>query len=108
MPLKEDVCVRYFLAMQYPEPDNRLFFIEHFIRDFNQLREVKSNVIPHWIGVKPSNENKEDSLRVIKMLVDDMPRGEYKLYLLRMPGYVEDPFNHLHLGELNVTTFKVE
>jgi hypothetical protein len=102
--LPEGDCVRYFLAMQYPEPDNRLFFIEHFIRGFNQLREVKSNIIPHWIGVKSGAE----SLKVIKMSVEDMPLGEYKLYLLRMPGYVEDPFNHLNLGELNVTTFKVE
>ncbi|RKZ50282.1 MAG: hypothetical protein DRR16_22315 [Candidatus Parabeggiatoa sp. nov. 3] len=102
-PLPEDECVLYYLAIQYPEPDNRLFII----RDFNQLVEVKSNVMPHWIGVGYPNPAK-DAQVVIDKPVNEMPRGEYKLYLLRMPGYVEEPLKHLDLGELKVTTFNVE
>jgi len=100
-PLAEDDCVLYYFGIQYPEPDNRLFIIE----GFNQLVEVKSNVMPHWNGIGYSIQGGQV---VIDKSVEDIPLGEYKLYLLRMPGYVEDPFNHLHLGELNVTTFNVE
>jgi hypothetical protein len=100
-PLPNDVCVLYYLGIQYP--DGKLFII----KDFNDFIELSAS-IPHWIGIGHENE-KEDAQVVIDKLVDgSMPTGEYKLYLLRMSGYVVDPVNNLHLGELNMSGFEVK
>jgi len=102
--LPENVCVRYYLALQYPEHDGRWFIIKRF----NDLELFNLKTMPHWVGI--GHENREgDAQVVIDRRVDNsLPRGEYKLYLLRMPGYVDEPINNLHLGELNVSSFRIE
>jgi hypothetical protein len=90
--LPPDICVLYYLAMGYPNGDLRI------ITGKNEFVELGASV-PHWKGEKEV---------VIEMPVDDMPRGKYQLYLLRMPATIDDPIAHLDKGELNMSNFEVK
>jgi hypothetical protein len=91
--LPPDICVRYFVGIAYP--DGRFFIIT----EKNQFEPFDGKSLLHWTGKGNA---------VIDKPADDMPAGDYSLYLLRLPASIEEPINHLDKGELNVTTFRVE
>jgi hypothetical protein len=91
--LPPDICVRYFAGIAYP--DGRFFIIT----ESNQFEPFDGKSLLHWTGIGNA---------VIDKPADDMPAGDYSLYLLRLPASIEGPIHHLDKGELNVTKFRVE
>jgi hypothetical protein len=88
------ICARYYAGIAYP--DGRFFIITQL----NQFEPFDWVFLPLWAG---------SGFVVIDKSVDDnWPRGDYQLYLLRMPTALEDPINHLDKGELNVGQFRIE
>jgi hypothetical protein len=94
MALPPYICARYYVGIAYP--DGRFFILT----ELNQFKPFDWQVIPLWKGI--------GNTVIDKPIDNNWPRGEYQLYLLRMPASIEEPMNHLDNGELNVTTFRVE
>jgi hypothetical protein len=94
MAIPSYICARYYVGIAYP--DGRFFIVTKL----NQFEPFDWQFLPLWKGTKNT---------VIDKPIDSCwPRGDYFLYLLRMPANIEEPMNHLDKGELNVTTFQVE
>lgn len=87
-------CIRYYFGIAYP--DGRFFIMP----DFNRLEPFNPPYLPHWVGT--------GNVVLDKPIDNDMPSGDYILYLLRMPEGIDDPVNNLDKGELNVGQFRVE
>ncbi|MEK8017663.1 MAG: hypothetical protein VSS75_012395, partial [Candidatus Parabeggiatoa sp.] len=87
-------CIRYYFAIVYP--DARAFFLT----DFNRLEVFNPDFIPNWRG--------NGKVLIDKPIGEEMPHGEYQLYLLRMPEGIADPLNHIEKGKLNDTRFRIE
>jgi hypothetical protein len=102
--LPPDICVRYYLGIGYP--DGNLMVI----KERNQLQSITQTPLPPWNGRGYMGKIQDNVGQfIMEMPVDDqLPRGQYKLYLLRMPAMVENPMNNLGLGELNVSNFEVK
>jgi len=86
--------IHYHFAIAYP--DGQLFFIP----DVNRFEAFNPAVLQHWRG--------NGKVLIDKPIGEDMPRGEYQLYLLRMPEGIADPLNHIEKGKLNDTRFRIE
>jgi hypothetical protein len=102
-PIPEDQCVRYHLGLQYP--NGRIVII----KDYNQLEPLNPSALPHWIGTGHNNDAEKTQI-VLELPVNsnNLPQGQYQLYLLRISGYVNDVINNLNLGELNATPFEIK
>jgi len=87
-------CIRYYFGIAYPDGS---FFI---ITDLNRIEPFDGNFLAFWMG--------QQNVIMDKPIGDDMPRGEYQFYILRMPEGIDDPFNNLDNGELNVVAFRIE
>jgi hypothetical protein len=87
-------CVRYYFAIAYPDGQ---FFI---LTDLNRFEPLNPAFLPYWLGT--------GNRLIDKPIDDDMPRGDYQLYILRMPEGITDPINNLDKGELNVSQFRIE
>jgi hypothetical protein len=87
-------CIRYYFGIAYP--DGRFFIIT----DLNRFEPFDGNYLPFWLG--PQN------VIMDKPIGDDMPHGEYQLYILRMPEGIDDPLNNMDKGELNRVAFRIE
>jgi len=94
MALPSYICARYYVGIAYP--DGRFFIVTQL----NQFEPFDWQFLPLWKGI--------GNTVIDKPIDNNWPRGDYLLYLLRMPASIEDPVNHLDNGELNVTTFRVE
>ncbi len=87
-------CLRYHFVIAYP--DGRFFVLT----DFNRFEAFNPPFLPHWIGT--------GNVVIDKPIDNDMPHGEYQLYILRMPEGIEEPLNHVERGKLNVGQFRIE
>ncbi len=88
------ICAFYSVGMAYP--DGRFFMITRL----NEFQAFNPSFLPHWQGT--------GKVVIDKQIADDMPRGDYQLYLLRMPQRIENPLSNLDQGELNVKAFRIE
>ncbi len=100
-PLAEGLCAFYYVGML--SPDQTFYLLTEAVYTADQLMPLDlaslSSLSP-WMG---------DGNRVIDQLaIDNLPRGDYTLYLLRMPASVENPLEHLEMGELNIANFRIE
>ncbi|HIE01078.1 MAG TPA: hypothetical protein EYP59_12455 [Thiotrichaceae bacterium] len=87
-------CAFYSVGMAYP--DGRFFMITRL----NEFQAFNPSFLPQWQGT--------GMVVIDKQIADDMPRGDYQLYLLRMPQGIENPLSNLDQGELNVKQFRIE
>jgi hypothetical protein len=87
-------CIRYYFGIAYP--DGRFFIITQL----NRFELFDWVYLPLWTG--------QQNVIIDKPIDNDMPRGEYLLYILRMPEGINDPINNLDKGELNVSSFRIE
>ena len=105
----EYLCARYYVGIAYP--DGNLFIIRESINDLNdkealnedgfkKLELLNPASLPYWSG--------EENVVIEQSVNDSLPRGEYLLYLLRMPQGIDDPVNNLDKGELNVKPFQIK
>jgi hypothetical protein len=103
------ICARYYVGIAYP--DGNLFIIKETINDLNdkealnedglkKLEPLNPVYLPHWIG--------EKNVVIEQSVNDSLLRGNYLLYLLRMPRIINDPVNNLDKGELNVSQFRIK
>lgn len=87
-------CLRYYFGIVYP--DQRFFIIT----DLNQFELLNPSRVLDWEGT--------GSVVIDRPVNDDLPRGEYQLYLLRMPEGVKEPLNNLDRGELQIGHFSIQ
>ena len=87
-------CIRYYFAIIYP--DARAFFIP----DLNRFEAFNPDSIPNWRG--------NGKVLIDKPIGDEMPGGEYYVYLLRLPEGIDEPLKHINENNLNVALFRIE
>jgi hypothetical protein len=99
--LVEGLCTFYYVGMR--SPNQEFYLLTEVINTADQLVPVELatlSFLPPWAG---------DGNQVINQLaVDNLPRGDYTLYLLRLPTDVEASLSHLEMGELNMANFRIE
>jgi hypothetical protein len=100
-PLAEGLCAFYYVGVL--SPNQEFYLLTEAVHTVDQATPVNLatlSSLPPWTG---------DGYQVIDQLaVDNLPRGNYTLYLLRMPSNVENPLEYLEMGELNIANFRIE
>ncbi|MCP4702535.1 MAG: hypothetical protein GY862_37605 [Gammaproteobacteria bacterium] len=97
LPFLPEGCVRYHLGLAYP--DGKLFIISELVDSADDLAPFVPNSLPVWTG--------GGNIAVDMMITNDMPRGQYSFYLLRVPeGFA--PLAHPETWEFSMAGFSVE
>ncbi|MDM8568595.1 hypothetical protein QUF50_03595 [Thiotrichales bacterium HSG1] len=96
LPKIFDGYLDYYIGLQYPAPDDKLFIIT---KKTDELPAPYQGQLSKWESL--------GNIAIENMpITEDMPRGKYTLYLLRTPEGVDNPLDHLE--ELSVSSFEVK
>jgi len=99
--LAEGLCAIYYVGML--SPNQEFYLLTAVVNTADQLVPLDLatlSALRPWTG--------DGNLVINQLAVDNLPRGDYTLYLLRMPTNVEAPLSHLEMGELNMANFRIE